>query len=230
MKTVNSLFDILSENSIRVVLFDLDDTLSPEESYCFSCFSEVGDAMELRFGINDAYAKLKALFAKDKGRVFNRLLDQENIVYTENDIKSLLEIYKNHFPAIALTDEKKVLLEELRRKGYRLGIITDGNPIQQENKINALGLSKLVDKIIITDKLGGSEFRKPNPCAFLMMKEHFDVNFEEMLYIGDNPKKDFAVKAVYPIITAQVGGGYYSHNDYKDGIMPDYFLEEAFLK
>ena len=72
-----------------------------------------------------------------------------------------------------------------------MGVITDGRSEGQRAKIKALGLDELVDHIIITDELGGVEYRKPNKTAFVKMQELLDVPFEEMCYIGDNIKKDF---------------------------------------
>ena len=42
-------------------------------------------------------------------------------------------------------------------------------------KIKALGLRKFVNHIIVTDELGGIEYRKPDEKAFVLMKEWFCV-------------------------------------------------------
>lgn len=83
------------------------------------------------------------------------------------------------------------MLARLKAQGKKLGIITDGRVEGQKNKIAALGLKKLVDDIIITDALGGIEFRKPNEAAFRLMQEKWQLPFKKMIYIGDNPQKDF---------------------------------------
>lgn len=70
-------------------------------------------------------------------------------------------------------------------------MITDGRPEDQRAKIQALGIEPLFDEIIITDELGGIEYRKPNTAAFELMHEKFNVPYEKMVYIGDNPNKDF---------------------------------------
>ena len=54
-----------------------------------------------------------------------------------------------------------------------------------------MGLDKIIDEIIVTDELGGIEYRKPNPMAFKLMKDYFNLEYNEMIYIGDNPIKDF---------------------------------------
>lgn len=54
-------------------------------------------------------------------------------------------------------------------------------------------MEQYIDHIIITDELGGIEYRKPNEKAFVQMKAHFSVDYAEMCYVGDNIKKDFIV-------------------------------------
>jgi len=115
----------------------------------------------------------------------------EEGIYTEELKQHCLSVYRSHQPIIHFYDGAKELLRQLRADGYKLGIITDGRPEGQRAKIKALGLHELVDHIIITDELGGVEFRKPNKTAFLKMKQQFDIPFEEICYIGDNIRKDF---------------------------------------
>ena len=94
-------------------------------------------------------------------------------------------------PEIELYDGVKNLILNLKKKGIKVGIITDGRPEGQHNKIIALGLDDLVDDIIITDELGGTQFRKPNDIAFRIMQNRWRFPFEQLVYIGDNPNKDF---------------------------------------
>jgi len=82
------------------------------------------------------------------------------------------------------------MLAILRASGKKLGIITDGRPEGQWNKIKALGLENLVDEIIVTDELGGVMFRKPCDIAFRIMQKKLGVPFESMVYVGDNLTKD----------------------------------------
>lgn len=49
----------------------------------------------------------------------------------------------------------------------------------------------LVDDIIITDELGGPQFRKPCGIAFRIMQNRWRLLYEQIVYVGDNPNKDF---------------------------------------
>ena len=96
-----------------------------------------------------------------------------------------------------------LMLIFLKQQSYNIGIITDGRVEGQEAKIKVLQLDKLVDKIIITDALGGTEFRKPSTKSYVLMSEYFNTNYSDMIYVGDNLKKDFiaceklGIRAVY---------------------------------
>ena len=72
----------------------------------------------------------------------------------------------------------------------KLGMITDGRPEGQWAKIEALGIRHYFAEIIVTDELGGPEFRKPNETAFRLMQQALNVPFRKMIYIGDNINKD----------------------------------------
>ena len=48
-----------------------------------------------------------------------------------------------------------------------------------------------MDEIIVTDELGGVEYRKPNDAAFRLMADKMCIDFEHMCYVGDNIQKDF---------------------------------------
>ena len=57
--------------------------------------------------------------------------------------------------------------------------------------IESLGVEKWIDDIIITDQLGGVQFRKPCDIAFRVMQTKWRMHPGEIVYVGDNPVKDF---------------------------------------
>lgn len=207
---------------VKAVIFDLDDTLYPERDYVKSGFFAVAADIERRFGVHGAADKMLELFDKERADVYGRTFDAFGIDRDDALIKGFVEIYRKHKPNIQLDDATRGVLTKLKARGCKLGIITDGEPNRQREKISALGLDKLVDDIIVTDELGGEAYRKPNPKAFELMLDKLCVAAEEAAYVGDNPKKDFAVKKYLPIKTVRLNsGGLYDDCDFADGIMPD---------
>lgn len=160
-------------DGIRAVIFDLDDTLYSEKDYVRNGFMAAAP---------DHFDELWRAFSEGKP-AFDAVLPERK--------EQALAIYRNHKPNIELYPDVRDMLLHIRMSGRKLGIITDGRPEGQRAKIEALNLTELVDEIIITDELGGVAFRKPCDKAFRMMQNKFVVSFEEMVYIGDNTKKDF---------------------------------------
>lgn len=171
------------ETQIKGVIFDLDDTVYSEKEYVRSGFRAV--AMFLG---DENYADKLWSFFEAKKPAIDELLRQQN---RESDRNEILNIYRCHKPFIHLYDGVIGMLKELRGRGYKIGIITDGRPDGQHNKIEALGLEKLVDDIIITDELGGPQFRKPCDISFRILQNRWRLSPSEIVYVGDNPIKDF---------------------------------------
>ena len=169
-----------------VVIFDMDDTLYPEKDYVRSGYAQIAQHFP---EIDNMAQKLWHAFESGK-QAINYVLEQEGL-FSDEAVKKALSIYRNQKPIISLYPDARELLTILKSHGVRLGMITDGRPEGQRAKIAALGIEKYFEKIIITDELGGVEFRKPNPVAFEMMRTYFGVSCSEMAYIGDNPNKDF---------------------------------------
>lgn len=187
MIEIKKITDILQHlDGLKAVVFDLDDTLYSEKEYVKSGYFAVSQMLPQ---IKNAEAKLWKLF-EDKKSAIDELLISEGI-YSDELKQKCLETYRCHLPAIHLYDGVVEILAQLRKRGLLLGIITDGRPEGQWAKIRALKLTPYINHIIVTDELGGVEYRKPNKKAFVLLKELFNVRFAEMCYVGDNIRKDF---------------------------------------
>lgn len=168
---------------VRGVIFDLDDTLYSEKEYVRSGYKKIADYL----GREDAKEKLWLYFEDGK-----RAIDEYLSEIGEEDKKSeCLNIYRQQMPDIHLYDGVEDLIKDLKNKGIKVGIITDGRPEGQRNKLKALGLDSMVDDVIITDELGGIQFRKPCDIAFRIMTTRWRLNPADVVYIGDNAAKDF---------------------------------------
>lgn len=170
---------------IDAVIFDLDDTLYSEKDYVRSGYAAVAKIFPQIARMED---KLWEAFLQNNPAI-DCVLEQERLFTFENKEKALCA-YRTHLPSISLYPGVAELLLRLK-KTKKLGLITDGRPEGQHLKIAALNISRYFQKIIVTDELGGTEFRKPNKKAFVMMQMELQVPFERMIYIGDNRKKDF---------------------------------------
>lgn len=205
---------------IRAVVFDLDDTLYPEISYAEDGFRKAAAVLENLYGVKNAYQKIRTLFDEDRQGVFDRLCSSESL--PEKAVEDAVDTYRKNQPEkLEFYPKTKDVLQYLRQNGFKTGIITDGRPFSQRAKIRALGAEAYFDAIIVTDEIG-REYRKPHPRAFEEMARKLNVRTEEMMYVGDNPQKDFAVKEYLPLKTVQIRtGGLYQDAEYRNDIVPD---------
>ena len=167
---------------IKGVIFDLDDTLYSEKEYVRSGYKAVSDYLGGGYE-----AKLWGFFQAGKPAI-DELLKE---LGRENEKAKAVEIYRTHKPNIHLYPGVAEMIEKLKAEDIKVGIITDGRPEGQKNKLESLGLNDLVDDIIITDELGGIQFRKPCDIAFRILITRWRMNPSDIVYVGDNPAKDF---------------------------------------
>lgn len=181
---------------IKLVIFDLDDVLFPERSYIQSGFHAVAKMLT-----NDPveqeklFSKMLYLFNEDKKKVFDNLASEFNDLDHSQKSKLINEMilaYRNHMPSIEPYDDTVPVLDDLKNKGFKIAILSDGRGNGQELKTEALGIKNRLDKIIFTDMLGpNKKFWKPNIHAFQILLDHFKINPSEACYVGDNVIKDF---------------------------------------
>lgn len=172
-----------SNQPLKGIIFDLDDTLYSEKEYVKSGFEKIGQFLN----DEEAAEQLWKFFQDGRPAIDSYL----NLV-GRNDLKDkCLEIYRNQKPKIQLYPGVVELINSLISRGIKVGIITDGRVEGQKSKIEALGLDKIIEDIIITDELGGPQFRKPNDIAFRIMQCRWRLPYEQIAYVGDNIVKDF---------------------------------------
>jgi putative hydrolase of the HAD superfamily len=215
--------------SIRVILFDLDDTLYDEKQFVKSGFAKVAEFIEEKFSINkiDFYKILIDIYNDgSRGDTFNLALEKLNVVYDEDTIRTMVKTYRKHIPKIKLDKGVRSLLIKLRGI-YSLGIITDGYFEVQKNKVQVLKLEELFDSIIYTDQ-NGKEYWKPNVYGYKLALKIIKVLSEEAVYIGDNPHKDFIGAKKMGILTVRIlqPGREYSKVRLSKGYEADYEIRE----
>lgn len=179
---------------MRVICFDLDDTLYKEIDYLKSAYREIAEyAAGHCEGCSDCVGILAI-------KAYNRMLDAyreglnafeelNKFLGLELPISDFLYIYRTHKPKIALTEDVEQTLDALKAEGVRIGLITDGRSVQQRNKIEALGLGKWIEEedIVISEEFGSEKPALANYEFF--MKRYPECH--DFTYVGDNLKKDF---------------------------------------
>jgi len=97
---------------------------------------------------------------------------------------SYLSSYRREWRLFPGTRES---LLALRESGARIGVLTNGDPAQQRDKLTALGLLPLLDAVCISGEIGSS---KPDPRSFGCLVDSLGVERSQVLFIGDSEYHD----------------------------------------
>ena len=203
MKTLN----------VKAVFLDFDDTLqSRKDAYRLYCE---------RF--------LQKYFPYDsRSERENKLYEMEALVDggykpREEYFPQLIQLWqwKNHPPLQELYDSfnleygKRVVMlpgavetvRELKRRGYILGMITNGNSDLQNMKLDTAGIRDLFDVCVVSGDIG---IGKPDRRIFEASLKRAGVRPEEAVFIGDHPLNDIkgALGAGMKVIRMNYGDFY----------------------
>jgi putative hydrolase of the HAD superfamily len=186
------------------VLFDLDNTIYDEKKYLYKAFEEIGAfcAANLNLQKQDVNSFLVNHFEKiGRSSMFNSLCEEFKL--PEYIINKLLEILRTvHFNEKIQTFPYFLpLARNLFSSGVKLGIITNGNVIQQMNKVQSIDFKGLIEKFQI---IYANDFSpKPSPISYEKMKQL--INFKSCVYVGDsNIDKEFAKNACIPFLNVHL--------------------------
>lgn len=187
---------------ISGVAFDLDDTLYPEREFVLGGYRAVAKAVSDSHGI-DIFELLRERFLSgERGDLFTPCLKQAGCYGGETQVLELVKTYREHQPSLRPYGDVRPALERVRGK-VPLCLISDGWAAVQRRKLAALDLECYFDVVLITDELG-REYWKPHPRAFREAASRLGRNTEEMIYIGDNPLKDFCTARSLGMSTIRV--------------------------
>jgi|HigsolmetaAR203D_1030402.scaffolds.fasta_scaffold01986_8 putative hydrolase of the HAD superfamily len=175
-----------------VIVFDLDDTLYDELTFVRSGFKAVAAFLEEQKGIpaEQSYADMLERLERDgRGKVFDAVL-QEYDCYSKRLAARCVAVYRAHRPDIRLFPDAEYALETLG--AYPLYIVTDGNKHVQWNKLQALGLAAHpnIRRCFVTRRFGIRR-EKPSPYCFGLICRAERTEPRDVVYVGDNPNKDF---------------------------------------
>ena len=105
------------------------------------------------------------------------------------------------------------------KKDYKIALVTDGLAAVQKRKVKALKIKDFFDCMMYTD-----DFKKPKPSPFAFKKiaSLFKVPLKNMIYIADDPNKDFIGARRLGMVTLRVKQGRFSDLELGKSYQADY--------
>ncbi|MEM7486242.1 MAG: HAD family hydrolase [Bacteroidota bacterium] len=178
---------------IKVIGFDADDTLWVNETYFRDTeerFAELLEGYETKNKIDQELFKMEMdnlpLYGYGiKGFMLSMIesaLDISNDNVPQETISKILDLGKEMIShPVELLDGVEEVLAKLENK-YRLIVLTKGDLLDQERKLERSGISKYFHHVeVLSDK------KEQNYSNLL---EHLEINVKEFLMIGNSLKSD----------------------------------------
>lgn len=177
--------------SVRLIAFDLDNTLYDEGTYFASALDRIAPRVAGLSGgdsraVRSRFEEILASEGKHYHHLFDDVLVEQGLSVSEH-LRDLLSEFSAVTGGIELFRGVAEMLSELKSR-YKLGLITSGREAVQANKISLLGLESSFDQVIFSSTLPEN---KPGQMPFRMLCEGLAVAPEAAVYLGDNPLFDF---------------------------------------
>lgn len=103
----------------------------------------------------------------------------------------------------------RMMLEALKMTGYSLGLVTNGRTRFQKRSIEALGIERDFQAILISESEG---VRKPDPEIFHRALNRLNARPEHALFVGDSLEADIRGAKAVGMFTAWIRDPGYSGN------------------
>jgi FMN phosphatase YigB (HAD superfamily) len=177
------------EAAIGGVVFDLDDTLIPQKRWMLARLdAALVSLAPAQAPERDALLGV-ALRLIEEGRAASLFDDLAAACGLEPPaLDALLAAYRRSAPPrCAVYDDVEAVLETLRRRGYRLGLLTDNPPESQERKLAASRLAERFDAVVFSRLHGGE---KPAAAGFRAMEAALGLAAPRLAMVGNNPYRD----------------------------------------
>lgn len=182
------------------VAFDLDDTLAVPTRDRRTILREATRATGAPPLSREAYlaAHARCLTEETREPIFAALLADHDTTVSP---AAVARAYRDRI-AEALTPVPGVerLLDRLRRE-YRVGLLTNGPVVAQQDKLRTLGWTGAFDVELVTGSLAAG---KPDARAFEALCSGLGTPPEETVYVGDDPQADIEGAAGVGMIPVQV--------------------------
>jgi len=149
-----------------------------------------------------------------------RLLHEFGVDVDDEELGRYLEAeHRAWDPARTLAAHTHPLLESLRGRGLRLGLVSNafdpGWLLHRD--LEQMGLSQRLDFSVFSSEVG---VRKPHPAIFERALEALEVEPERALFVGDRLYEDVRGAAELGMTTVQAL--WYRADEHPDGAEPDH--------
>lgn len=216
-------------NGRRVILFDFDGTLVNTTPLILKSFRATWKKM-FGFEMQDAdyiktfgtllHSAMKEL--TEQCLADGRICKVDDLTVMADELLRTYRIFNNewHDQIVEPFAEIDETLQELRARGFRLGIVSSKIRLGVERGLNLFAMAELFDVIISADDVTN---HKPHPEPLLKALDTFGAAAHEAIYVGDSIH-DIAAGRAANITTVAAAWGPFPRTDL-EALRPDHLLD-----
>lgn len=178
---------------IKYIFFDIDNTLFPTSEFAELARKNAIRAMiELGLPFTNSeklYSRLLKIIVRcgsNSDQHFNELLKELKINKPARFIAAAVAAYHNTKTGILPFPEIPLVLLQLRERGYKLYVATDGNAIKQWDKLIRLGIALYFEDVFVSEEIGTKKSRQ----FFAKVLGGLKIKPVECVMVGDREEKD----------------------------------------
>lgn len=179
---------------IKAVLFDLDGTLFDRDSCVRALVQQQYSSFKGRLDTIDLDHFVSRVLTLDecghrlKSEVYETLA-REYQLPAGTAAELTADFWTRYHTFCRPCDDLHGTLQELRHRGKKIGVITNGTKAIQEGTIDVLGIRELLDVVLVSETEG---VRKPDPLIFERAATRLGLLPSECCFVGDHPEVDIA--------------------------------------
>lgn len=178
---------------VKAIFFDFDDTLQSRsgayrlycEAFLDKYFPDIDEAERLR-KLDEMEEHVDGGY-KDREDYFPELIE---LWHWDNhpEMQELYDSFNNDYGKyVVMLPGAIEVLEEIKRRGYTMGIISNGVSVLQNTKLDTAGIRDMFDIIVVSGDFG---VYKPDRRIFDEACRQTGFRNEECVFVGDHPIND----------------------------------------
>lgn len=192
----------LTENNIKVLIFDKDGTLTDTSTLWFeptilvldelinrnemNLTNEEHDELFDRLGITETDIIENSVIAAGSVRDMLEVINEFRAIDIEENYNFVVHYFADyilsHPEKIQTLGQVKRALSGLKEEGYTIALVTNDSRMPAEAVLKVAGIGQLFDFVGTTDEFPS----KPATDSLVAIQNQFGVSFDEMIYIGDS--------------------------------------------